>query len=97
EPPPASPAPTVAEAVPTPPRPVVRVDPEPQQKLSSPAAQQAAQTDVSHAARAPQQKSHEPMPTTHPISSADPQQQRPDASPVPPSVLPHPSASIGPS
>jgi len=97
EPPPASPAPTVAEAVPTLPKPVVRVDPEPQQKLSSPAAQQAAQTDVSHAARPQQQKSHEPTPTTHPISSADPQRQRPDASPVPPSVATHPSAPISPS
>lgn len=97
QPPPASPAPTAAATVPTPPKPVVRVDPEPQQKLSSQAAQQAAQTDVSHAAKPPQQTSHEPTPTLHPISSAGPQQQMPEPSPVLPSVLPHPSGPIGPS
>lgn len=97
QPPPASPASTAAATVPTPPKTVVRVDPEPQQKLSSQAAQQAAQTDVPHAARPPQQTSHEPPPTLHPISSAGPQQQMPEASPVPPSVLPHPSAPIAPS
>lgn len=97
QPPPASPAPTAAAAVSTPPKPVVRVDPEPQQQLVSQPAQQAAQTDVSHAARPPQHPSHEPTPTLHPISPAAPQRQMPEASPVPSQVLPHPSVPTGPS
>src|SRR5262249_20885755 len=94
QPPPASPAPTAAAMLPTPPKPVVRVDPEPQQ-LASHAAQQAAQTEASHAASPPQQPRHQPTPTLHPISSAGPQQQMPEASRIQPSVPPHPSAPIG--
>jgi len=97
KPPLVSPVQPAAAMLPTPPKPVVRVDPEPRQQLSSQAAQQTAQTDVSHAARPPQQLSHEPIPTVHPISSAGPQQQMPEASPVPPPVLPRPLVPIGPS
>ena len=97
QPPLASPAPTAVATLPTPPKPVIRVDPEPQQKLLSQTAQRAAQTDVSHASRPPQQPSHEPTPAMHPISSAGTQQQMPEVSPVPPHVPPHPSGPIGPS
>lgn len=95
KPPLASPAP--AAVLPTPLKPVVRVDPEPQQQLASQAAQLPAQTDVSQAAIPPQPPRHEPMPIVHSIPSADPQQQMPEASPVSPYVLPRPSVPIGPS
>jgi DpnII restriction endonuclease len=91
-----SPVQTTAPMLPAP-EPMVQVHPEPQQQLSSQAAQQTAQTDVSHAARPPQQPRREPTPPLHPIPSAVPQLLMPEAVPVPPHVLPHPSVSIGPS
>jgi len=96
QPPLVSPVQATAPMLPTP-EPVVRVDPEPQQQLSSQTAQQTAQTDVSHVARPPQQPGREPTPLPHPIPSAVPQQPIPEAVPVPPHVLPHPSVPIGPS
>ena len=97
QPPPTSPAPTAAAVVPAPPKPVVSVDPEPQQQPSSHAAQQAAQTEVSHATRTPQPPRLEPTPTTQPASSSAPQRHTPEAPPAAPQVPPHPSAPIGPS
>ncbi len=81
---------------PPPPKPVVRVDPEPQQQLSSETTQQPAQADVSHAAVPPSPPRQEPTPIMNPIPSAGPQQQMPEASPVPPHVLPRPSVPVGP-
>ena len=83
--------------LPTPPKPMVRVDPEPQQQLSSDATHQPAQPDVSPAAMPPQRPRQEPTPIMDPIPSAGSQQQMPEASPVPPHVLPRSSVPVGPS
>jgi hypothetical protein len=90
KPPLASPAP--AAVLPTPPKPVVRVDPEPQPSLQ--AVQQPLQTDVSQVAMPPR---YEPTSIMQPIPSAEPQQQRPEASPVSPHVSLAPPVSTGPS
>ena len=92
KPPLASPAP--AAVLPAPPKLVVRVDPEPQQQLSSQVAQQPAQADLPQATVPPPR--YEPTPVMHSIPSADPQQRVPEASPVSP-VSPRPSVPIGPS
>lgn len=96
KPPMGSLASTPAAMSPPPPKPVVRVDPEPQQQLSSETTQQPAQADVSHAAVPPSPPRQEPTPIMNPIPSAGPQQQMPEASPVPPHVLPRPSVPVGP-
>jgi hypothetical protein len=92
KPPLVSPTPTAAAMSPPPLKPVVRVDPEPQQQLSSAAAPQPAQADVPHAAMSP---GKEPTPIMDPIPSVAPQQQMPEGSPFPPHVVPRPSGPVG--
>jgi len=92
-----SPIPGAAAMVPIPPKPAVKVDPEPQQQQPSQAERQSALTDSSNVTKQSQPTHQELTPAMHPIAFTDPQRQTPEDCSVPPQVPPHPSKPIGPS
>jgi hypothetical protein len=95
-PPVSSSVPGAAAMVPIPPKPAVRVDPEPQQQQPPQAERQSALTDSSNVTKPSQPTHQELTPAMHPIVSTGPQRQTPEDCSVSPHVLPHPSKPIGP-